>query len=227
MPGKVSPLYRIGGIAAVLIFALYVVITVLFLVAGARPSGAQQWLMYIGPHRAVWWGILILSVATDLLFLPLLAALRGALSSTNRVITHVGAGLVALFVILDLAITWPHYGKLISLSGRYAVAATDTARTVAVSEAMSSVAAISSTFFSIYAILVPALGILLLGIPMLNSSFSKTAAYFGIATGVLATVATVGGVFTSDLAIVSIAASVLTTVWALIVGINLLGHRPA
>ncbi|HEY9595518.1 MAG TPA: hypothetical protein VHE79_13650, partial [Spirochaetia bacterium] len=64
-------------------------------------------------------------------------------------------------------------------------------------------------------------------ISMLKSSFSKTAAYLGIATGVLATVATVGGVFTSDLAIVSIAASVLTTVWALIVGIKLLRNSPA
>jgi len=223
MHDKTNIFYRMGGIAAVAIFALYVVITLLFLIAGARPVGVQQWLVYIGAHRMVWWGILALSVATDLLFLPLLAALHKVLSPTGRVMTYAGIGLVTLFVILDLAITWPHYGRLISLSGRFAMASADTARTAAVSDAASSVAAISSILFSVYAIAVPALGILLLGIPMLKSSFSRAAAYLGFATGLFATAATVGGVFTPRLALVSIAASVLTMVWALVVGIRLLG----
>jgi hypothetical protein len=48
-------------------------------------------------------------VATDLLFVPVLWALYAVLKNVNRTMMLAGTSLVALFIVLDLAITWPNY----------------------------------------------------------------------------------------------------------------------
>lgn len=63
-------------------------------------------------------------------FIPLAMALYLALKAVNRNAMLVGSGLLALFVILDMAVTWPNYAALIRLSGEYAAATGDAQRTV-------------------------------------------------------------------------------------------------
>ena len=215
-------LHRVGGTSAVVLFLSYIAITVLFVLAGPRPSGAQDWLLYVGRNRAAWWAILALSVLTDFLFLPIALSLYHALRHVNRNLVLAGAGLIASFVVLDLAVTWPNYAGLIALSRGFAADTDSAVRAASLGAAQYATSVLASPLFSTYAILLPSVGILLVGVVMLHGEFGKVAAYVGIGTGIVGTIAVVGGFFTDALAVLSIIASVLTTVWALLVGIRLL-----
>lgn len=81
---------------------------------------------------------------------------------------------------------------------------------------------IGSGLFAVYVILVPALGILTIGLVMLNGAFGRTAAYLGVLTGILGTVAVAGPYVWSSLGTVVILTSLLTTVWIFLVGYRLL-----
>lgn len=50
-PGT-KDLYRLGGVSAIVLSASYVVITVLYVVGGAVPDGAQESLTYLAEHAA-------------------------------------------------------------------------------------------------------------------------------------------------------------------------------
>lgn len=99
-------LYRACGISAVALAVLYVVIPGLYLAAGLQPSETEAWLTYLADNQAAWWAIVGLSVFTDILYLPIAVALYVALAPVNRNAMLAGAGLLLLFVVLDLAIIW-------------------------------------------------------------------------------------------------------------------------
>jgi hypothetical protein len=117
--------------------------------AGAVPSGGEAWLEYLAGHTAVWWAILGLSVLTDFVFLPVAWSLYLALKSANGNATLVGAGLLVLFAVLDLAVTWPNYASLISLSGDYAAATTDAQRAASVAATSYPLAVLTSSLFAV------------------------------------------------------------------------------
>ena len=73
----------------------------------------------------------------------------------------------------------------------------------------------------VYAILVPALGTLLIGLVMRKGIFNKVTAYLGVVTGVLGIVSVVGPLFVSALDATIILTSLLTTIWFLLVGLRL------
>lgn len=214
-------LYRLGGISAIVLGISYIVITVVYILGGALPSGAEGWLQFMATRTTAWWIILGLSVLTDMLFLPVALALYVALLDVNRNAALVGAGLVAMFAILDLAVTWPNYAALIVLSGDYAAATTDVQQTMIVAAAAYPVSVLHSILFSTYAILVPSLGILILGLVMLKGVFNKVTAYSGVATGILGIIAVVGPFVLSGLGTFAVLASVLTTIWVLLAGVRL------
>src|SRR5215813_13024602 len=122
-------LYRVGGISALLVGVAYVITIGLYVGVGVPPSGGgEARLQYLVGKSAEWWAILGLSVFTDLLFVPLALALYRALKGVNRDVMAVATACVALFVVLDLAVTWPNYSSLIALSGDYAAATSDAGR---------------------------------------------------------------------------------------------------
>jgi Domain of unknown function (DUF4386) len=211
----------IGGLCAVGLGAAYLVITALYLRGGALPNNAEERLHHLAEHTSTWWWILGLSVATDLLFVPVLWALYAVLKNVNRTMMLAGTSLVALFIVLDLAITWPNYAVLITLSERYAAVAGGDQSTV-LGAANYAVEVLSSGLLGVYIILVPALGIFLIGMVMLHSTFGKTAAVTAIATGVLGVVSVAGPLFVDGAGMVAVVASLLTTVWVLLVGFKLL-----
>src|SRR5262249_58589591 len=92
---------------------------------------------------------------------------------------------VGLFVVLDLAVTWPNCAALISLSGNYAAAATDVERANYVAAANYASAVLTSSLEAVYSILVLSLGILMVGLVMLKGNFGKSTAYVGVVTGIL------------------------------------------
>jgi len=119
---------RAGGAAALAIAAGYVATVALYAWVGAPPSTAEGWMAYLPGRTSAWWAIVALSVATDLLYLPVALALHDALAVGHRATMALAAALVGLFVALDLAVTWTNYTALLSLGGDYASAATGAAR---------------------------------------------------------------------------------------------------
>lgn len=212
-------LYRVGGISAILLSVSYVIITVLYTLGGALPGEAEGWLRHLAAHTPEWWAILVLSVLTNLLFLPILCAIYVSLKETDKNRMLLGVGLVGLFVVLDLAVTWPNYASLIALSGQYAAAVNGAAILAAASYAVS---VLSSTLFGVYAILIPALGILFIGHVMLKGKFGKVTGYLGIVTGVFGVISVAGPILLPALGTAAVLTSVLTTAWVLFVGVKLL-----
>jgi hypothetical protein len=213
--------YRLGGISALVLGAAYIVIIVLYVPLGAPPTGAEARLTYLAGHTSVWWAILGLSVLTDFLFVPLAIALYLVLKSVNRNAMLLATAFIGLFVVLDLAITWPNYAALITLSGHHAAVTSDAERAVFVAAANYPSTVLESRLLGVYVILVPAIGILITGLVMLKGAFSKTTAYLGVATGIAGIVSIVGPFFASSLGVTVVLASVLTTVWVLFAGYGL------
>ena len=214
-------LYRAGGISALSLGIGYLVIIALYVLVGAPPSGGEAKLAYLAGNTTIWWGILGLSVLTDFLFVPVALSLYLALKGINRNAMLVATAFVGLFVALDLAITWPNYAALLSLSGNYAAATNDAQRALFVAAATSASAVLESGLFAVYAILVLSIGILITGFVMLKGIFNKSTAYFGLATGIVGIVATVGPFFVSFLSVTIILVSALTTIWVLFTGYGL------
>lgn len=210
--------FRAGGISGIVLGVSYIIITGVYILGGALPEGAEAWLQFLAARTQAWWVILGLSVLTDLLFVPIAVALYVALKQVNKNAMLVGSGLLILFVILDLAVTWPNYAALLTLSGDYAAAATDLQRSIVVGAASYATAVLGSTLFAVYAILVPALGILVISLVMLKGVFGKVTAFLGVGSGILGIIAVVGPFLISGLGIFAVFSSILTTVWVILLG---------
>ena len=74
--------------------------------------------------------------------------------------------LVMLFVVLDLAVTWANYASLLTLSARYAAAASAAQRETYIAAADYASAVLASRLEIVYAILVLSVGILMIGLVM-------------------------------------------------------------
>ena len=208
-------LYQVGGISALLLGVGYVITIPLYAHVGAPPQGGEPVLKYLVGKSATWWVIVALSVLTDVLFVPVGLSLYAALKDVNRHVMMVASAFVALFVVLDLAVTWTNYAALISLSGNYASAASDAQRQAYVAAANYATAVIDSRLEAVYAIGFLSFAILLIGVVMLKSSFNRITAYLALATGVLGVVAVAG------VGVAVILNAVCATVWVLFTGYGL------
>lgn len=215
-------LYRVGGISALLLSLGYIITIPLYVYVGAPPHEAEAWLTYLAGKTTEWWAILGLSVLTDLLFIPLALALYFALKGVNRNMMLLATALVGLFVTLDLAVTWPNYAALITLGERYADATSDIQRAAYVAAAQYPSAVLASTLEAVYSIFVLSLGILLIGLVMRKGIFGKGIAYVGVVTGLLGIVSVIGPFVLPALSSAIIVASMLTTLWVLLVGFRFL-----
>jgi hypothetical protein len=83
-------------------------------------------------------------------------------------------------------------------------------------------ALLASPLIAIYTILIPGIGIFITGFVMLKEIFSKSTAYLGVVTGIVAFVASVGPFLVSALDVAIIIVSTLTLVWFLLIGYKLL-----
>jgi len=214
--------YQVGGISAIIFGIAYIVIILLYVPMGARPSDAEALLAYVAGNTTAWRAILGLSVLTDFLLVPVALSLYLALRVINRNAMLVATAFVGLFVVLDLALTWANFASLIALSGYYAAATNDAQRAAFVAAAIYPSTVVGSSLLFVYNSLTLAIGILMTGLVMLKGIFSKGTAYLGLVTGILAVVSVASSFFVSSVsAIAIILASVLTTVWYLFVGYRL------
>ena len=210
-----TALYRTGGIAALLIGTAYVATVVLYASVGPPPSGGQASLEYFAGKTTAWWAILGLSVLTDLLFVPVALALYSALKDFGRNAMLVATAMVALFVVLDLAVTWSNYASLIVISGDFAAATTEAQRAADVAAATYASAVLASPLERVYAIVILSSGILAISVVMLKGNFGKITASLGMATGILGVVSLAG------FAVTIIANAILATIWVFLVGYSL------
>src|SRR5208337_4243049 len=117
--------FRAGGIAAIVLGIVYIVIIPLYARVGAPPSGGEAWFKYLPGKTTIWWAILGLSVFTDFLFVPIALALYLALKKVDRNAMLLATAFIGLFVALDLAVTWTHYASILVLYGKYCAATAD------------------------------------------------------------------------------------------------------
>ena len=217
----------LGAGASVSIGIGYVAIIALYVPMGARPSGADAWLTSLSAHQPSWGWIIALSVLTDLLFLPLAAALYCVLRQFGSVLAALSAGAIVLFVVLDLPLTWMNYAALAGFAAEWNAAAGGAARDALLSAARYPVAIIESNLLFTYNSLTLAIGIGLAGLLMWRGAFGRWTAVLGIATGLLGVIAVAGPLFIPSLSATIIVVSVMTTAWLLMVGYGLLrGTRP-
>ena len=214
-------MYRLGGYSALVLGVAYIAIVAVYATVGAPPREGEAWLVYAAGKTTAWWAIVGLSVLTDFLFLPIAFALYLALRDIDRNAMLLATAFVSSFVFLDLAVTWTNITALVSLADQYAAATTDAERAAAVGAANHASAVLSSTLGGVYSIVTLALGILLIGWVMLRSTFGRTVAYVGIVIGILGIVSVAGPLLLGGLSLAIVIASVLTTVWVLIVGYRL------
>lgn len=227
IPTAVDPedrwMYRVGGISALAVGIGYLITIPLYAYAGPSPNGdgGEAWLTYAAGKTSVWWAILGLSVLTDVLFLPVALSLYLAFQRVGRSAMVLATAFVLLFVVLDLAVTWSNYAALITLSGHYDAASTAAQRAAYVAAATCPTAVLASTLEAVFSIAILALGTLMTGLVMLRTTFSRTAAYVGVATGILGIASVAGPLLAGALSATIYVASVFTTLWVLLVGYRL------
>ena len=217
-------LYRVGGISAIVLGMGYYIIIALYIPAGGPPPGSdvEARLIYLAEHSRAWWGIVSLSVLTDLLYIPITFALYSALKEINRSMMLLATACILLFVVLELGITWINYAVLLNLSSSYAAAVNDAQRAVLVATASYPFAVLDSHhLLGVYTILMPGIGIFMIGLLMLKGVFNKVTAWLALVSSSLTIVSVVGTPFVSALGVTIILGSTLITVWAFFVGTRL------
>ncbi len=213
--------YRVGSLSAFGFSLAYIVIIALYVPLGPPPSGADAWLTYMSGHTTAWWLILCLSVLTDFLLVPIILSLYAALKGIDKDAMLMVAAFVGLFVVLDLALTWTNYASLITLSSNYGAPQADAQRAALVATAAYPASVVDSDLLDVYNTVTLSIGLLIAGLVMRKGVFGKRTSYTGVAAGTLGIVGVIGPFFISALSGLIIVASLLTMVWALLVGYDL------
>lgn len=212
---------RAGGIAALLLAAGYIAIMPLFAMVGAPTVGTLERLEYHTAGTSVWWAIVALSVATDLLFVPIAAALYAVLRRVNQPAMLIASVFMLGFVVLDLAVLWPAKASLITLGEAYGTATGE--QQAALLAAASYPAAVLDSFLTpIYSILTLGIAWLIAGLVMLRGGFGRATAIVAIITAVLGVASVVETYLTGSFPVLVVGASLLTIVMLVLVGRDLL-----
>ena len=212
-------IYRVGGLSALILGAGYLLtFPVIAYAGGFPPQGTEARLAFMAEHAAGWWAVAALMIFTDLLYVPVFLALYQALKSINQYMMLLALACAGLFVALDLAVTWTAYSSLITLGGNYAAATSDAQRAVIVAAAGYPSAIIDSPLLGIYAILIPATGLLLASLVMRKGIFNKALAYLGMVAGICGILAGVGPIVLGALDIAQYINASLAMIWFFAVG---------
>ena len=216
-------IYRVGGISAMVLgigYLLTIIVTITY-AGGFPPPGIEARLAFFTEHAAGWWVVSALMILTDLLYLPVFLALYQALKGINNYMMLLAIACEGLFIALDLAVTWTAYSSLIILGGNYASVITEAQRAIIFAAAGYPSAIIDSPLSGIYAIFIPALGLLLASLVMRKGAFNKVLAYMGVIAGVCGMLAGIGPIFISALETAQYINASLAMIWFFLVGFKL------
>jgi len=210
-----SDLYRAGGVAGLLVGAMYIVATILIFTTPSVPTaGGAETLVYIASHRSLYILKQILWLAPSVLAMVVFLAFYPALKQLNK--SYAAIGTVLGISAWALSLAWPTTGEgsptLVYLSDRYAAATTDAQRT-----AFATAAEVLIATEAIPAVLgvLQTIGILVISLAMVGGGFPKNVAYLGVATGAIGIVSEA---LISILGIAYAIYGVLVMVWFLVIG---------
>jgi hypothetical protein len=212
---------QIGGSAALLVAAGYLAIIPLFASAGAPPVGAAERLAYHAAHGGLWSWIIGLSVATDLLLIPVALSLWVTLRPVAPNLGGIAAAFTGLFIVLDMSVTWPAYTALASLGGQFA-AADASGRALLIAAAGAPSAILSSPLQAVNSILTLSIAVLAAGLAARAAGLGRTSAVTGIATGFAGILSVAHTAITGALSPLAIAATLLTMAWLVATGLAML-----
>jgi hypothetical protein len=128
----------------------------------------------------------LFSVA-DFLLVPAVLGLYLSLKRVGKNLMLVATGLMAVFIVVDLAITDASTLTIVTLTQHAAAAASAAERTAYMAAAHYGLATVPLANF--YTYVVSGVGVLLISMVMLKGVFSKRTAYVGIVTGIVGIVA--------------------------------------
>ncbi len=179
-----SSLYRVGGMAALLMFVLTLVQSFVF-IAYPPPSTVIDYFTLFQNNKLL--GILdldFLLIVINILLILIYLALYAALHQFDKSYTTIALILGLVGTTLFFASREATFGML-SLSNQYAAATTDVQRVALLAAGQALLSIYNGTAFDLSYVL-GGIVILIFSVVMLRSSiFSKATAYVGIVMGVL------------------------------------------
>jgi hypothetical protein len=192
-----KPLYRVAGVAAVLM-VMFIPIQSIVFVVWPPPSTVIGWFTLFQNNKLL--GLLDMDlllivdqVLMGLILLALYPALRRASQSYMAIALTLGLGGIVTYFASSTAF------NMLSLSSQYAAATTDAQRSLFESSGQATLAIWQGTAFDVGYVL-EGVALLIIAVVMLRSTlFSKGTAYVGILLGVMSllppTAGTIGLIF--------------------------------
>jgi hypothetical protein len=198
-----NDLYKIGGWAAIAMLVL-IPIHILVFVISPPPATVEGYFALFQKNWLL--GLLSLDliyILNNILLSLIYLALYQALKQTNAALMSV-ALMLGLLGIAAYFASNPAF-EMLSLSRQYAAAADATQQTILLAAGQSQLASFAGTAFDVYYVL-NGVALLLLAWVMLHSPlFSKAAAWWGLASGILMTIPSTAGMLGMVFALASLA----------------------
>lgn len=213
---------KVGGISALTIGVLYSVITYLYISSGKLPDDPAKALEHLNNYRSEWIGIIVLSIITDILYIPFIISLFNNLSKNNLFKVIVGSALIIVFVIIDLVYTWPGYTQLMKLSEDSKSFLTLSQNSFILLSSASLLKILNSPLTAFYLIFLPSIGIALVCLGISKSRFGVPIIVLGCLIGFTGVISSIGFIFFKPLGIGFIITSILTLLWLFAIGYKLL-----
>jgi hypothetical protein len=208
--------YRVGGVCLLLFGLIYLTeITLSIFMGGTAPADSVQYLRSLADHANLARLSYGLYSFADILFVPAVLALYLSLKRIAKNPMLLATALIAVFVIVDLAITEASALTIVTLTQHAATAASETQRAAYMASANYALATVPLATF--YSWVISSVGVLMISIVMLKGVFSKLTAYIGIAVGIAGTVASFY-VFVPALTVLNIPTLVAFGLWCVLAG---------
>ena len=211
--------YQVGGVCLFLVGLIYLTEVTLGIYGGI-PGAADsvQYLQSLAAHPSlarVSYGLYSL---TDFLLVPAVLALYLALKRIGKNPMLLATGLMAVFVVVDVAITEASSLTIVTLTQHAATATSATERAAYMASANYALATVALATF--YSWVVSSVGVLIVSIVMLKGVFGKLTAYVGIVAGIVGIVAGFY-VFVSALTVLTLLALLTFGLWCVLAGVRL------
>lgn len=180
-------LLLIGGVSFAGVGVCYIVGTVLTILIGSAPSSAIDYFASLSSHKLLSLSNFIAFTIADVLLVPSVVALYLALKDVNKKAVTAASVLMLLFVVFDAGVTEYNSLQLVALTQNYSAATTEAQRLAYTQTANSLLSTLPvSTLLSF---VISSVAVLIIGLVMLKSTFSRRNAILGVAIGVAGTLA--------------------------------------